>query len=41
MDLPGTLATIKHLVPQESLLVWNIADGWEPLSYFSGKKMPK
>jgi hypothetical protein len=34
-------AIIKGLVPKERLLAWNIADGWELLCKFSGKKMPK
>jgi hypothetical protein len=31
---------VKHTVPQERLLVWSVADGWEPLCEFLDVPVP-
>lgn len=32
--------TLKEIVPEDRLLIWNLKDGWEPLCKFLGKPIP-
>lgn len=31
---------VKEIVPEDRLLIWNVADGWEPVCKFLGKPVP-